>query len=199
MPVNQALFGVPRKVYINSPTDQKRGPCYLSELIWGSVFWGCTTWKAHCSKRLPAPHPPQHICALLPLCGQAHRSLHGSWRGWIPSASVGQTECVIDEEPSRTDPESGSQTVPCTDPKDKGGQSVLGAEAVSHQHATPFLSLHSPGIVRDIKLLSVLLATCKGKPCPLWTSQILILRAGDIMHTQTERLPHPVCGGWNRE
>lgn len=132
---------------------------YLSEQIWGSSFSAVGRVGKHtvCRQRLPGAScpAPTTSTSVPPTSRAPAQPSPQQLVGWIQSASVGQTECVIDEEPSRTDLESGSQTVPCTDPKDKGGQSVLGAEAASHQHATPFLSRHSPGIVRDIKLFSV--------------------------------------------
>lgn len=152
MPVHQALFWVPRKVCVNSPASLLIG-ANLGKFF----FCGRASWKAHCRQRLPGAScpAPTTSTSVPPTLRAPTQPSPQQLVGWIQSASVGQTECVIDEEPSRTDLESGSQTVPCTDPKDKGGQSVLGAEAASHQHATPFLSRHSPGIVRDIKLFSV--------------------------------------------
>lgn len=42
-------------------------------------------------------------------------------------------------------------------------------------------------------------AAHKALSCPLWTTQILILRAVGVIHTQTEHSPCPMCGGRTEE
>lgn len=143
-----------------SPLTKKEGALSIYRSKFGQVFSADKLAGSSLLAEAPSsiwPRLPSHRhTSAPPLCRHPHRRLHSSWWAGSNRPVWGQQNAWLMKNPRRTDPESGSQTVPCTEPKDEGGSSVWGQEAGSHQSAMPFLSLHSPGIVCDIKLLSVL-------------------------------------------
>ena len=142
------------------------------------------------------PCPPTRICAAPPLGTHTDCSAAAWWAG--PVGQCGANRCVMDEAPQRTDPKSGSHTVPCTEPKGEGGQSVWGQVAGSTNTRCPFF-VHTTPVLSAPESCSVsFTAPYKAGSCPLGTSQILISRAVGVIHTGPEQMPHS-CQGRNGE
>lgn len=142
---NQVLFGVPHKVHVNIPAHQKAvGTLFLLEQSYGWFFFlpldrlAGSAWLDEGPSSIWPCSPSHTHTSVSPTLQAPTQTSPQQLVGWTQPASVGQTERVIDENrPWVCEASSSLHRA-----KDKGGQSVWGQEAISHQHATPFLFLH---------------------------------------------------------
>lgn len=132
MPNNKVRFWVPQKVHVNIPTDQK-GVVPLS-IYWSKFGIDFSAeglvWRALLEEAPSSiwPCPPSHTYLRPLFCRHPHRHPHSSWWAGSNPPVWGKQNVWLMLDSWRTDPESGSQMVPCTEPQGKGSQLVWGKQ-----------------------------------------------------------------------